>query len=101
MMTGELQADKHLGAVNVGEQRLQLRVGALESLATDQHLHRLAAQPIRSAAYQDVETLAGIDTDMDGKGAGEGSFLIGGHGAAREKGSRGSDYVLAGRVKRE
>lgn len=65
------------------------------------HLHGLATQPIRSATYQDVEALAGIDADVDGEGAGEGGFLIGGHGAAREKGSRRSDYVLAGRVKRE
>ena len=101
MMSGEFETDQHLRPVNVGKQRLQLGIGTLEPLATDQHPHRLAAQSVRAAAYQDVEALTSIDADVDGKGAGEGGFLIGGHGAALVKRSRRSDYVLAGRVKRE
>jgi len=46
-----------------------------------------------AARHQDVEALAGIDADVDRKGAGEGGFLIGGHGAALQGGRRRSDYV--------
>lgn len=101
MVTSELQADEHLDSLNVRKQGLELRVRTLKALATHQYLDRFAAKSIRPTRHQDVEALAGIDANVDGKGAGEGGFLIRGHGAALQGGSRRSDYVLAGRVNRE